>query len=187
MAIILNKIYPHLFQETTWVWGPTRVKFVLSKILLPVHLISNVNVILRIQKKWITICLKDGTWEIPGGTLEPNEDYLGAARRELLEEVGARLVSFRLIGAWHCISSADMPYRPHLPFPEHYRIVGIGDVEIIKTPENPISAEDVHLVDAGTVEDAMKHFSASQRYDLAELYKLAFDIEKLNHQFGDFI
>lgn len=187
MTIILNKAYPHLFQETTWVWGPTRVKFVLSENLPPIHQISNVNVIPRIQKKWITICLKDGTWEIPGGTLEPNEDYLSAARRELLEEVGARLISFRVIGAWHCFSLADKPYRPHLPFPEHYRIVGIGDVEIIKTPENPIRGEDVYSVDAGTIEDAIKHFSSLQRYDLADLYKLAFDIEKLKYQFDYFI
>lgn len=187
MAIILHKNYPHLFRETTWLPGPIQVKFVLSENLPPVHQISNVNVIPHIQKKWITIRLKDRTWEIPGGTLEPGEDYLCAARRELLEEVGAKLISFRLIGAWHCISLADKPYRAHLPFPEHYRIVGIGDVEIIKTPENPIGAEDVYLVDVGTVESSIKHFSSSQRYDLAELYKLAFDIERLKYQFNYFI
>jgi 8-oxo-dGTP pyrophosphatase MutT (NUDIX family) len=172
MTIHLSQNYPHLFQETSWDSGITRVKFVLSEMLPPVHQISNINIVPRLQNKWVTICLEDGSWEIPGGTLEPNEDYLSAARRELLEEVGASLNSFHLIGFWHCISTAEKPYRPHLPFPEYYRIVGIGDVEIIKTPENPCGSEKVREVEVVSIENAIMKFLSSHRHDLADLYRL---------------
>lgn len=81
MTINLHLTYPHLFQETTWNLGTTKVKFVLSeKLPPPIHQISNVSVVPRIQDKWVTIFLKEGIWEIPGGTLESGEDYLTAAR-----------------------------------------------------------------------------------------------------------
>ena len=37
-------------------------------------------------------------WELPAGIVEPNEDAIDAARRELLEEVGGRAVRFERIG-----------------------------------------------------------------------------------------
>ena len=187
MTINLQQHYAHLFQETSWDSGITQVKFVLSEELPPIHQISNINIIPRVQDKWVTICLEDGTWEIPGGTLEPNEDHLTAAHRELSEEVGAKLNSFRLIGFWHCMSTAEKPYRPHLPFPEYYRIVGIGDIEIINAPENPFGAEQVHRVEVGSIESATARFLSSDRHELAELYKLAYDLDRADYQFKSFV
>ena len=65
------------------------------------------------------------------------------ARRELLEEAGAQLLTFELFGAWHCRSSAPAPYRPHLPHPESYRVVGYGEVALVGAPTNPPDGEQV--------------------------------------------
>lgn len=165
--------YPHLFREVTWPGGPIQVRFELRETLPPADLIANVNIVPRVGEVWLLIKLADGTWEIPGGTLEPGESYLEAARRELLEEAGARLVSFQPFGAWRCYSQAAQPYRPHLPFPEFYRLVGVGTVELVQSPENPVGGEQVAQVELVSIETAAKRFAAIGRRDLAELYQLA--------------
>ena len=165
--------YPHLFQQVTWPWGPTRAEFVLLDHAPPGHQISNANIVPRIGDEWVIIRLRDGSWDMSDGTLEPGEGYMDTVRRELVEEVGARLVSFQLIGAWHCFSLADKPYRPHLPFPEHYRLVGTGEIEIAGAPQNPHGTEQVVAVETMPLETAVARFVSSGRHDMAELYQLA--------------
>ena len=96
-----------------------------------------------------------------------------AISRELVEEAGARLVTFELLGAWHCFSTASKPYRPHLPHPEFYRLVGYGAVEIIGNPENPEGGEQVASVEFVSIEKAVQRFRDINRFELAELYQLA--------------
>ena len=139
----------------------------------PLNLISNVNLVPFKADRWLVLRLQTGEWEIPGGTLEPGESYSDAIRRELIEEAGARLITFELLGAWHCFSTASKPYRPHLPHPEFYRLVGYGAVEIIGNPENPEGGEQVASVEFVTIEEAVKRFSDINRFELAELYRLA--------------
>jgi len=165
--------YPHLFQETTWEWGPLRVRFVLLDQPPPAHLTGNVNIVPHESGRWKVIRLKDGTWDLPGGTLEPDETYIDAARRELMEEVGARLLSFRLFGAWQCESLADKPFRPHFPHPNFYRLVGIGEVKTAGLPTNPPGGEEVVAFESASLEEAVARFISINRYDLAELYQLA--------------
>ena len=139
----------------------------------PLNLISNVNLVPFKADRWLVLRLQTGEWEIPGGTLEPGESYSDAIRRELIEEAGARLITFELLGAWHCFSTASKPYRPHLPHPKFYRLVGYGAVEIIGNPENPEGGEQVASVEFVTIEEAVKRFSDINRLELAELYQLA--------------
>jgi 8-oxo-dGTP diphosphatase len=139
----------------------------------PPHLISNVNVVPYVGDQWLVIRLENGNWEIPGGTLEPDESYLDAVRRELLEEAGAQLLTFQIFGAWKCISEAPKPYRSHLPHPEFYRLVGYGEVELVGLPLNPSDAEQVASVELVAIDEAARRYRSVGRDDLAELYLLA--------------
>jgi 8-oxo-dGTP pyrophosphatase MutT (NUDIX family) len=112
---------------------------------------------------------------VPGGTLEPGEHYLDAARRELIEEVGARLREHRVLGHWHCMSTGQRPYRPHLPHPESYRVVLLGEVELVASPTNPAGGERVEAVEMLTATEAASRFAAIGRRDLADLYRLVAD------------
>ena len=125
------------------------------------------------DNQWLILRLQTGEWEIPGGTLEPGENYLDAMRRELLEEAGARLRTFEPLGAWYCFSTASEPYRPHLPHPEFYRLVGYGAVEIVGSPENSVDGEQVSNVEFVSIAGTVQRFSAVNRLELAELYQLA--------------
>jgi 8-oxo-dGTP diphosphatase len=167
------KNFPNLFQAITLADAQLVYQFELRDSSPPVDLISNVNLVPFIGDECLIIRLQNGNWEIPGGTLEPNESYLDTIRRELLEEAGARLVTFEPFGAWHCHSFAPKPYRPHLPHPESYRVVGYGQVELVSKPQNPDDGEQVALVECVSIGEASQRFLSIERPDLAELYQLA--------------
>ena len=166
-----NEAFPHLFRETTW--GLLQVNFQLRSEVPPAELIANVSVVPFVQDRVVIIQLADGAWEIPGGPLEPGETFLAAAKRELAEEAGAILLSFQIIGAWHCRDLSGRSYRPHLPFPTSYRLVGIGQVQLIGAPGNPAEGEQVSRVEIVPVDTAAARFLSMDRFDLADLYRLA--------------
>ena len=163
--------FPNLFGSTSW--QTVTCTFECLNEMPPLNLISNVNLVPFKGDRWLTLRLRTGEWEVPGGTLEPGESYSDAIRRELMEEAGARLITFEPFGAWHCFSTAPKPYRPHLPHPEFYRLVGYGAVEIIGSPENPEDGEQVASVEVVPIKEAVQRFRAINRFELAELYQLA--------------
>ena len=172
----LEEKYPHLFKETIWEWGPIRARFILFD-QPPEHNISNINLVPKVGEQWVMLQHQNGEWDIAGGTLEPGETYMQTLEREMREEAGAEILSLRLIGAWHCFSLAEKPYRPHLPFPEQYRIVGTGQVRIVHAPLNPHGAEQIAKVECVDIQTAVNNFLSCGRYDLAELYQLVNDLE----------
>ncbi|CAG7643262.1 NUDIX domain-containing protein [Paenibacillus allorhizosphaerae] len=167
--------YPHLFQPHHWT---NRIsQFELFDAVPSESLISNVNMVPFQGDDCVVIRLENGQWEIPGGTLEPEEHYVTALRRELIEEAGARLVSpFIAFGAWKYHSTAEKPYKPHLPHPLFYRLVGYGNVEIVSAPTVPDGGEKVSAVEVMTLQEAKARFIETGRPDLAELYELASDL-----------
>ncbi|MDE2901819.1 MAG: NUDIX domain-containing protein [Chloroflexota bacterium] len=124
---------------------------------------------------WVVLVLADGRPEVPGGTREPGESIEATLRRELLEEAGALLESFRPFGVWDCLSAAEAPYRPHLPHPRFQRLVGVGRVELVTTPTIG-DGEDVVEVLTVSLEEARARFRAAGRGDLADLYGLAAEV-----------
>ena len=91
--------YPELFRPRFW-FGTTDVQFKLLKAPPQSHLIANVNVVPRCGDGWLMVFAEDWqTWEMPGGTLEPDEHYLQAIKRELMEEAGATPTSRLGLGA----------------------------------------------------------------------------------------
>ena len=175
----LEEKYPHLFHEVLWEWGPIRAEFKKLDSEPPDNLIAHINLVPRIGNEWVLLRHENGAWDIPGGTLEPGETYMNALRRELVEEAGAELHSFRILGAWHCMSMAGKPYRAHLPFPEFYRFVGYGQVELKTAPTNPPGGEPIAAVESVSLEQAIANFQTCRRYDLAELYQFASEMETL--------
>lgn len=133
---------------------------------------ANVTVVPYAAAGWVVLVLRDGRTEVPGGTREPGESIETALRRELMEEAGARLVSFRPFGVWDCVSTAEAPYRPHLPHPRFQRLVGVGQVELVSEPTIG-DGEDVVEVLTVSLEEAQGRFRAIGRGDLADLYGLA--------------
>ena len=168
--------YPDLFAEATW--GAIRFQFEVLNAPPEERLISNVNILPFIGDSCVVIKLDSGEWEVPGGTKEPGEMHLDAAKRELMEEAGAQLLSFRTFGAWRCRSSDPVPWKPHLPHPDFYRLVGYADVELVGKPLNPEGGEQVTQVEVLSVDEAAERFLSCWRADLAELYRLAAAIRR---------
>ena len=165
--------YPHLFEEREVEWGPIRSVFELTE--PPSELISNVVMTPVVRDDWLII-RQDSGWGIVGGTLKPGESYLEAIERELLEEAGAKLMSFHVFGAFRYHTSAAKPYRPHLPHPVFYRIAGYGEVEVVGTLENPPDGERVLQVGTFALDKACGLMIESGQEEIAELYQLAAEI-----------
>ena len=166
--------FPSLFKKRVWPWGPIIAEFETDP-EPPTELISNVNMVPYVEDGNWVIIRHGGGWGITGGTLEPGESYMEAIERELMEEAGARLISFEYLGAWHCHSQAAEPYKPHLPWPEFFRVVGFGKIEIVADPGNPEDGEQVSEVACLPLEEACTRLSRNpdDGPDLAEVYRLA--------------
>ena len=133
---------------------------------------ANVNLVPCTSAGWVVLVLRDGRTEVPGGTREPGESIEAALLRELLEEAGARLESFRPFGVWDCVSTSETPYRPHLPHPRFQRLLGVGRVELVTKPTIG-DGEDVVQVLTVSLEEAQARFRAIGRGDPADLHGLA--------------
>lgn len=81
---------------------------------------------------------------LPGGTREPGEPLFELARRELVEEAGARLLGG--VTPFSCFvadSRRPQPYRPHLPHPRAYWLHAVAQVEVVGPPTSPDDGEQI--------------------------------------------
>lgn len=153
-------------------WGIVKAKFTLTN-TVDESLTSNVSIIPCVGNKYVIIQVDNGKWELPGGTLEAGERYIDALRREVMEEIGGELLSYQVFGKFDCESIAEQPYKPHIPHPKFHRIVGYGEVKLVSKPLNPEEAEQIIAVEIVEIEEAIRRLEESDRYDIAELYKMA--------------
>lgn len=167
----LKDQYPSLFCKQTW--GPVVAEFSAS-VNYREEQISNVSLIPFVDDRlYVMMQLENGFWELPGGTLEPQETYHEALKREAREELGAEILSFTIFGQMLCNSSAAKPYRPHIPHPNFTRLIGYGHVKLTGLPTNPEGGEKVVQVDLVPIEEVVARFEAINRGELADLYRMA--------------
>jgi 8-oxo-dGTP diphosphatase len=153
-------------------WGVVKANFRMSTDF-DERLVSNVSIIPFVGDRCVIFQIDNGMWELPGGTLEAGEVYLEALRREVMEELGAVLISYHIFGYFDCESSAATPYKPHIPHPTFTRIVGHGEVKIVGKPLNPADGEQVIAVELVEINEALSRLKNIGRNDIAELYQLA--------------
>jgi hypothetical protein len=58
-----------------------------------------------------------------------------------------------------------------LPYPEFYRFVGYGEVEIVGGPQNPPDGERVVAAECVSIEEANRRFREIGRSDLAASFR----------------
>ena len=76
------------------------------------------------------------------------------------------------------VSSADAPYRPHLPHPISYRVVGIGEVRLTGSPTNPPKGEQIREVGSFPLDQACSLLSqrTPDSEQIVQLYRLAAEV-----------
>jgi len=153
-------------------WGPVEAEFVLGHDY-PMNLVSNVSIVPTVGDNYVIIRSKDGKYELPGGTLEPNETIMDGLAREVIEEVGSRLIDYHIVGYFLCRSSSEKPYRAHIPHPEFVRLFGYGEVQLLGKPTNPADGEQIEEVEIMGLDQAVNLLITGGRHDIADLYKLA--------------
>lgn len=170
--------YPALAKPFRWKWGPIDASFEMLAEHPENRLISNVRIVPFLAgqpAQMVVLKMDDGHWNHPGGTREPDESYLETARRDLLEEAGARLVSLEPFGLIRCHTYTEKPFRPHMAHPDFIHIVVIADVELVGPPENPPDEfEQTIEIDSVILDEAVSRFLTREDGGawMAEMYQL---------------
>lgn len=174
--------YPALAKPFRWKWGPIDASFEMLDEHPEDKLISNVRIVPFISGQVVILKFADGNWDHPGGTREPDEPYVETARRELLEEAGARLASLEPFGLIRCHSYSEKPFRPHMPHPDFFHIVVTAEVELVGPPENPPDENATMAVETVSLEEAVSRFVTRDDGGLwmADMYRLGVRVREMD-------
>lgn len=147
-------VFPALFASGRVDYADIDITFTTQPV--PTDQVSRLHVVAVTALGRVVVCRSVQGWRfLPGGTRELDETLQDLARRELLEEAGARLGGpVRPFGAHAALSRAVLPYRSHLPHPRAYWLYGVSTAELVQPPTNPSQGEHVVEVLALPPEEA---------------------------------
>ena len=135
--------FPDLFRDAYVEYADCRVRYTMEPV--PEDHVSRVHLVAVTADGRVVVCRSEqGGRFLPGGTREPGESLSDLARRELMEEAGAVLLSEpRYFAAHIADSNRQKAYRPHLPHPRAYWAWGVAAVEVVGPPTDPPHGEPV--------------------------------------------
>ena len=141
--------FPVLFTESYVDYADSRLGFTTGEV--PDELVARLHLVAMTSQGHVIVCRSVQGWRfLPGGTREVDESLVELARRELVEEAGARMAGGIDVFASHVADSRrDSPYRPHLPHPRAYWAYAVARAEVVQPPTNPADGE--HVVEVMTL------------------------------------
>ncbi len=118
--------------------------------------LTRVVCVARYNGKWVFCKHKErDTWEIPGGHIEPGEDWTQAATRELFEETGATQVELEQVSMYSISTYGLLCYaeiKEFEPLPE-------SEIELVALFDDlpqELTYPDAHTLFFNTVKDYKK-------------------------------
>jgi len=141
-------VFPALFATGYVDYADSQLGFTTGPV--PDVLVARLHLVAVTAQRHVIVCRSIQGWRfLPGGTREEGESLLALARRELMEEAGARMTGDMEIFASHVADSLGAgPYRPHLPHPRAYWGYAVTEAEVVAPPTNPHGGE--HVVEVMT-------------------------------------
>lgn len=172
-AMVDRTAYPVLFGTAQASWAPIDLRFELLTGEPDPDRIARVYVVPFTGAACVVVGFEHGDWGPVGGGREPGESVRAALERELAEEAGGRLLTYRPFAVLGCHSRAPAPCRPHEPHPDYDCLYGYGEVELAGPPQLQDGPEGTVAIQVLAPEAAVSLLAAKGRAWEADLYLLA--------------